>query len=202
MVETDAVGSFHAGRLPWLAEERRRQMVKQQIADAFERQLARVGYDRANLDELARELHISKKTIYVHFDGKRDIYAHLVSAQAAREKKQLAAAVASLPTYGAKVEALIGMVLGSARAHIEATGREEWLREYEIAADSFRQANGELLRELIGDGMEAGEFAPGDVEFVERMVAAMVLDYLMMVNERPSVDHDRELGSRILKFLG
>lgn len=176
-------------------------MVKQQIAEAFERQLARVGYDRTNLDEIARELHISKKTIYVHFDGKRDIYAHLVAGQAAREKKQLAAAVAGMPTYAQKTEALIAMVLGSARAHIESTGRDEWLREYEIAADAFRQANGELLRELIGGGMEAGEFSAGDVAFVERMVAAMVLDYLVMVNEDPAIDHDAELLGRILRFL-
>ena len=174
---------------------------KQQIAEAFERQLGRVGYDRTTLDDVARELHISKKTIYVHFDGKRDIYAHLVSGQAAREKMRLASAVASLPTYSAKVEAVVTFVLRSARAHIENTGREEWLREYEIAADAFRQANGELLRELIAEGMSAGEFAAGDPVFVERMVAAMVLDYIVMVNEDPSLDRDAELIERIGKFL-
>lgn len=174
---------------------------KHEIAEAFERQLSRVGYDRTTLDDVARELHISKKTIYVHFDGKRDIYAHLVSAQAAREKMRLASAVAPLPTYAAKVEAVVTFVLSSARAHIKETGREEWLREYEIAADAFRQANGELLRELIGAGIDAGEFSPGDPVFVERMVAAMVLDYVVMVNEDPSIDHDTELIERVGKFL-
>lgn len=174
---------------------------KRQIAEAFERQLSRVGYDRTTLDDVARELHISKKTIYVHFDGKRDIYAHLVSGQAGREKMRLAAAVAPLPTYAAKVEAVVTFVLSSARAHINETGREEWLREYEIAADAFRQANGDLLRELIEAGMDAGEFSPGDPVFVERMVAAMVLDYVVMVNEDPSLDRDAELTGRIRKFL-
>lgn len=174
---------------------------KQQIAQAFERRLAEAGYDRATLDDVARELRISKKTIYVHFEGKRDIYAYLVAGQAAREKMRLAAAVATLPTYAARVEALLKLVLGSARAHINETGREEWLREYEIAADAFRQANGELLRELIAAGMDAGEFEAGDVAFLERAIAAMVLDYLVVVNEDPAVDHDSELIERILKFL-
>ena len=175
--------------------------IKQQIAEAFEQRLAQVGYDRTTLDDIARELHISKKTIYVHFDGKRDIYAHLVADQAAREKMRLAAAIATLPSYTARVEALVSALLSSARAHIDETEREEWLREYEIAADAFRQANGELLRELIAAGMESGEFAKGDVMFVERMIAAMVLDYLVMVNEDPVVDHDAELVERIRKFL-
>ncbi|MDP2300635.1 MAG: helix-turn-helix domain-containing protein [Coriobacteriia bacterium] len=174
---------------------------KQQIARAFERRLTAAGYDRTTLDDVARELHISKKTIYVHFDSKRDIYAYLVAGQAAREKLRLAAAVATLPSYAARVEALMRLVIGSARAHINKTGRDEWLREYEIAADAFRQANGELLRELIGAGMAAGEFAPGDTVFVERAIAAMLLDYLVGVNEDPSVDHDAELIERILKFL-
>ena len=174
---------------------------KQQIAQAFARRLAEVGYDRTNLDDIARELRISKKTIYVHFNGKRDIYAALVAVEAAREKMRLAAAVATLPTYAARVEALLKFVIGSARTHINETGRDEWLREYEIAADAFRQANGELLRELISAGIDAGEFAPGDAVFVERAIAAMVLDYLVAVNEDPSVDHDAELIARILKFL-
>ena len=174
---------------------------KQQIADAFERQLSLEGYDRTTLDDIARGLHISKKTIYVHFDGKRDIYAFLVTGQAAREKMRLAAAVATLPSYAERVEAVMSLVLKSARDHINVTGRDEWLREYEIAADAFRQANGELLRELIEAGMQAGEFAQGDAVFAERMIAAMLLDYVVMVNEDPSIDHDAELIERINKFL-
>ncbi|MHB8050855.1 MAG: TetR/AcrR family transcriptional regulator [Coriobacteriia bacterium] len=173
----------------------------QQIAETFEKLVGRVGYDKATLDDVAREMHISKKTIYVHFDGKRDIYAHIVARQAAREKMRLAAAVATLPTYTARVEAVVGFVLKSARGHINETGRDEWMREYEIAADAFRQANGELLRELITAGIEAGEFSAGDPAFIERMVAAVILDYVVMVNEDPTIDHDSELLARILKFL-
>ncbi len=174
---------------------------KQQIAEVFEQLVGRVGYDKATLDDVAREMHISKKTIYVHYDSKREIYAHIVAGQAAREKMRLAASVATLPTYAARVEAVVGFVLGSARAHINETGRDEWMREYEVAADAFRQANGELLRELIAAGIEAGEFSAGDPVFIERMVAAMVLDYVVMVNEDPTIDHDAELLARILKFL-
>lgn len=174
---------------------------RQRIAEVFGRRVAEIGYDRTTLDDVAREMHISKKTIYVHFDGKRDIYAHLVGEQAAREKMRLAASIATLPTYAARVQAVVSSVLQSARTHINETGRDEWIREYEIAADAFRQANGELLRELIAAGMDAGEFSPGDPVFAERMVAAMVLDYVVWVNENPGIDHDAELAARIGKFL-
>lgn len=175
---------------------------KQRITEAFERRVESDGYDKANLDDIARELKISKKTIYAHFDGKRDIYATVVARTAQRMKLQLAATVAPLPTYRQRVEAAVRSLLDVARAHIDETGEDEWLREYEIAADAFRKANGDLLRELVQGGMDAGEFKSGDAPLVERMVTAMIVEYLVLVNADPSYDRDVELLERIVGFIG
>ena len=175
---------------------------KEQIAETFERHVGQFGYAKANLDEVARELKISKKTIYVHFDGKRDIYAHVVARTARRMKAQLAASVAPLPTYAQRVEAAVRSLLDVARTHIAATSEDEWLREYEIAADAFRRANGDLLRELVQGGMDAGEFKAGDASLVEKMVTAMIVEYLVLVNADPSYDRDAELLERIVGFIG
>jgi AcrR family transcriptional regulator len=174
---------------------------KQRITEAFERRVESDGYDGTTLDEIARELRISKKTIYAHFDGKRDIYAHVVARTAQRMKTQLAASVAQLPTFRQRVEAAVRSLLDVARTHIDATSEDEWLREYEIAADAFRKANGDLLRELVQGGMDAGEFRTGDASLVERMVTAMIVEYLVLVNTDPSYDHDAELLERIVGFI-
>jgi AcrR family transcriptional regulator len=175
---------------------------KEQIAETFERHVGRFGYAKTTLDEVARELRISKKTIYVHFDGKRDIYGHIVGEQAKREQAKLRAMISGLPTHRQKAEALLEFVIGSARAHIAETTEAEWLQEYEIAADAFAKANGDLLREVVADGIAAGEFADGDAVLVERMVKAMVLEYVVMVNTDPEYDHDEELVERLLRFIG
>ena len=60
-------------------------------------------------------------------------------------------------------------MLEMGRAHIAETSQDEWLQEYEIAADAFRKANGDLVRELVEAGMDAGEFPPGDAVLVEKM---------------------------------
>jgi AcrR family transcriptional regulator len=175
---------------------------KEQIAETFERHVGQFGYAKANLDEVARELHISKKTIYVHFDGKREIYAYVVERQAAREQVRLRVMVADLPSNRAKAEALLKFVIGSARGHIAETSEEEWLQEYEIAADAFTKANGDLLREVVAAGIESGEFAPGDPGLAEKMIAAMLLEYVVLVNSDPAFDRDAELVERILRFIG
>lgn len=174
---------------------------KQRITEAFERHVESDGYDNTTLDDIARELKISKKTIYVHFHGKRDIYAHVVARTAQRLKAQLAASVASLPTYRQRVAAAVRSMLDMARTHIADTSEDEWLREYEIAADAFRKANGDLLRELVQGGMDAGEFKPGDASLVERMVTTMIVEYLVLVNADPSYDRDTELLERIVGFI-
>ena len=173
----------------------------QRIAETFERQVESRGYDKANLDDVARELKISKKTIYVHFTGKRDIYAQVVARQAQQMRKEFAASVTPLPTYAARVEAAVRSLLKVARAHIIKTGEDEWLREYEIAADVFRKAHGDLLRELVQGGMDAGEFRHGDASLVERMIAAMLVEYLLLVNADPGYDRDAELLERIGRFV-
>jgi len=175
---------------------------RQQIAEVFRRRVDEVGYAKTTLDDVARTMRISKKTIYVHFDGKRDIYAYIVERQAAGEKRRLGAMLAALPTNAAKVEAALRIVIDMGRRHVEETEREEWLAEYEVAADAFRKANGDLIRELIQAGMDSGEFGPGDAELVERMVAAMVIEYLLAVRDDVTYDRDEELVARILRFIG
>jgi AcrR family transcriptional regulator len=175
---------------------------KEQIAEVFEKHLLRSGYAKTTLDDVARELHIAKKTIYTHFDGKRDIYTFLVNRTAAAEKARLKAEVTDLPTYSAKIEAVMKRVLQMGRTHVEETSESDWLQELEIAEDSFRKANGDLIRELLEAGMQAGEFPAGDPRLVEKMCAAMIVEYLVMVNADPSYDRDDELLQRIRRFIG
>jgi len=100
-------------------------------------------------------MRISMKTIYVHYPGKRELYGYIVEQQAALQKAQLKQSVAELPDNRAKVETLVRLVISSARAHINETTADEWMQEYEIAADAFSKANGDLIREFVSAGMSA-----------------------------------------------
>jgi AcrR family transcriptional regulator len=43
------------------------------ILDATERLLARFGYDKTTVDDIATEAGVSKRTIYLHFAGKEEV---------------------------------------------------------------------------------------------------------------------------------
>lgn len=69
--------------------------VAELVLDAAERLFFTAGFSRTGMDDLARELRISKKTIYRHFPGKRSILAAVLDRQFARVEKALAEAVDS-----------------------------------------------------------------------------------------------------------
>ena len=177
-------------------------VTKDQIADVVEKHVARFGYQKATVDDIAADLGISKKTLYQHFDTKRDMYAYLVQRLARQNKLEMTAALTDLPTYRKKVRALVSMVLTMARAHILETSEADWRGEYEVAADAYREATGSLLEELVERGIGEGEFAVRNVGLARRMLGAMFIEYTLMVREDPSYDLDEELQAGIARYLG
>jgi AcrR family transcriptional regulator len=177
-------------------------VTKDQIADVVEKQVARFGYQKTTVDDIAAALGISKKTLYQHFDSKRDMYEYLVRRMSVTNRAQLAASIAGLPTYRGKVDALVGMVVTMAREHIAETSEADWRGEYEVAADAYQEATGSLLEDLIERGIAAGEFAVRDAALARRMATAMILEYTLMMREVPSLDRDEEMRAGIARYLG
>lgn len=177
-------------------------VTKDRIAEVFAKHVERFGYRKTTLDEVARELGVSKKTLYVHFDGKREIYSYLVARMAAGSRREMARAVAGLPTNAEKVTALVTMTLQMGRAHIAETAEANWFQEYEVAADAYREATGSLMREFVQSGIDNGEFAVRDAALTERMVSAMIIEYVLMVRADPTLDGDAELTAGIRRYLG
>lgn len=65
------------------------------VLDAADRLFFSLGFSRTSMDELARELGMSKKTIYRYFPGKRSLLAAVLDRQFARVDKALSAAAES-----------------------------------------------------------------------------------------------------------
>jgi AcrR family transcriptional regulator len=177
-------------------------VTKDQIADVVGKHVARFGYQKTTVDDIAAELGISKKTLYRHFDSKQDMYGYLVQRLARQNRLEMAGTLADLPTYRKKVRALVAMVLTMARAHILETSEEDWRGEYEVAADAYREATGSLLQDLIEHGIAEGEFAVRNAGLARRMLSAMFVEYTLMVREDPSYDLDEELQAGIARYLG
>src|SRR5438128_2017646 len=69
----------------------RREDVREAILDATDRLLARYGYRKMTIDDLAREVGIGKGTIYLHFSRKEEIALSHIDRIVERLKEKLTA---------------------------------------------------------------------------------------------------------------
>ncbi|MFE2689808.1 TetR/AcrR family transcriptional regulator, partial [Streptomyces mirabilis] len=117
------------------------------------------GSARVSMDDLARELGMSKKTIYRHFPDKRSLLAAVLDRQFAAVERTLAAAQdAHGQSFGARVQRFLlaaGSELGRIGAARLAAGRgDAVLRQYveqRVDAVVYRRPE-----ELFWDGHRQG----------------------------------------------
>ncbi|MGH3869859.1 MAG: TetR/AcrR family transcriptional regulator [Pseudonocardiaceae bacterium] len=130
------------------------------IVEAAGRLFFAPGFARVSMDDLARELGMSKKTIYRHFPDKRSLLAAVLDRQFAAVERTLVAAAedAEGQPFGVRVQRFLiaaGSELGRIGAAQLATGRgDAMLRQYveqRVDAVVYRR-----LDELFRDGHRRG----------------------------------------------
>src|SRR5262245_48040654 len=83
------------------------------ILDAAERLLARFGYDKTTVDDMAAEAGVSKRTIYLHFAGKEEVALASIDRVVGRVTDRLRRIAASdAPPADRVVEMLVARILG------------------------------------------------------------------------------------------
>ncbi len=175
---------------------------KQEIADTFERHVVRFGYAKASVEDVAAELGISKRTIYQHFDSKRDLYSFIIGRVAEKERVRLHEMIADGPTPRAKMEQFLGVVVGGMRQHIQETSKADWMQEFELAYEAMASAYGAIGVELVEEGNAAGEFDFADAWLANEMIGAMITHYGVLVRDDTTLDEDEAVVAALMRMLG
>ncbi|AQT79393.1 TetR family transcriptional regulator [Mycolicibacterium litorale] len=80
----------------WLVGSDRRAAAAERIYDAAAELIARNGFDRLDIDSLARQVHCSRATLYRHVGGKHQILEQVLARHARRINETVLTAVAGL----------------------------------------------------------------------------------------------------------
>jgi len=70
---------------------------RQAILDAALRVFVREGYERASVDAISAEAHVSKPTIYAHLGSKEDLFTRVMIDSAERSSTKIIAALDGFP---------------------------------------------------------------------------------------------------------
>jgi AcrR family transcriptional regulator len=174
---------------------------KDQIADAFQRHFNHFGMKKTSMDEIARELRISKKTIYQHFSTKEQVFYYVVSRIAAQYRARMEQELEEFPTYRGKFEQLIRLIFKESRRWLKKSDAFEFKYKYEIAELAFQDTYTDLIANLMQKGIVAGEFTPQPVEIATRFVRGIISQSMEMLTAQPDQPVEDSTVAAIFKLL-
>lgn len=177
-------------------------VTKRDIAESFRRHLEEAGFRATSVEDIARDLHISKKTIYVHFDSKDDVFRYVVEAMAVEEKARIATELEPLPTCAEKIEGLIGIIFRTTREWWRENRTSEFAERFEVGERAFLSAYTELIAEWVAVGAREGEFRISRTEgMTVAFIGGIILAGTRMLQDDTEVMPEAEVVAAVRKLL-
>lgn len=170
--------------------------LREAILDAAERLMARYGYKKMTVDDLAQEVGIGKGTIYLYFPSKEEVALTIIDRIVARvmERLQRHAASPSSPAENLR-QMLVDRVLiriDSVQRYSESI--DELFRALRPAVLARRRRYFEeeaaVVASVVREGQRRGMFEPGDP--LSTAQALLIATNSLL----PSSLSTRELGER------
>lgn len=158
---------------------------KDEIAAKFLELAFHFGYRRTAVEDVARALHVSKKTIYEYFPTKGALLDYALEL-AARGQRQRVESMLTETTALGRVLEVTGIALADARAFFESSPSDEMIEPPELQAQVNERVFGPMVRELLEQGIAAGEFQVADVDMTTRFVLVAGMESIRLMREDPT----------------
>ena len=156
---------------------------RDQIAATFMGLAFRYGFKRTSVEDVAKALHISKKTIYEAFSSKEAILEYALELTALEQRRSVEARLTETSALGRALET-VRMALADARAGFAANPTVE-LVDPELQAAVNDRVYGPMVRDLLESGVAAGAFQIADVEMTSRFVMAIGMEAVRQIHDDP-----------------
>jgi AcrR family transcriptional regulator len=157
---------------------------KDDIARQFNELASRYGFRRTAVEDVARALHISKKTIYQNFASKEELLRYAVELSA-QEQCQRVESMLTEPTALGRLLQVATIALADARRFFESHPHSEIVEPPELVAEVNDIVFGRLLRELVDQGVKAGEFCVADPDTTVAFINAIGMEAVRLIRSDP-----------------
>ena len=174
---------------------------RERIADAFLRHFSHFGFRKTSVDQVSRELKISKKTVYQYFDTKEKIFYYVVHRIALDYCRKMELELEKVHSVREKISRLLRMIFSESKKWLRANDAFEFRYKQEIGELAFRDAYGDLLRRLIQSGMERGEFPRRDVETTLGFIQGILGETMKSLAKNPKQSMDDQAEQAVFRIL-
>lgn len=146
------------------------------ILNAAQPLFGRYGLKRVTTDDIARDAHVSKTTLYKLYKNKSDILLDVVSEELSQLSARINTAVAAEVTVENKLRAhlltKINAIDGLINLHniTRKTLDEQW-DEAQALRERFMAEESRLIAEILTEGVQSGSLAISNVKALAHFVA-------------------------------
>jgi AcrR family transcriptional regulator len=157
---------------------------KDEIALTFMGLAVRYGFRRTAVEDVAKVLRISKKTIYEYFPSKDALLEYALELGALQQRRRVESLLTDPTALGRALE-VTRIALSDARAGFAQNPGVELVEPPEIQARVNDRVYGPMVRDLLDQGVAAGEFQIVDVELTSRFVQAIGMEAVRQIHDDP-----------------
>jgi AcrR family transcriptional regulator len=175
--------------------------IQERIIQAAKTLFGRHGFRKTSLSDIAAELRMGKSSLYHYFSSKEELFRAVVQAEMNVLSRRVQEAVDKETQPEAKLKAFVltRMRVAKELANAYATLHEEYLDQLGFV-ERFReeafQAEVEMIRRILEEGVEAGVFEVADAGIAAYAIALALkgLEYpWLLKSEKRSIEHDLDI---------
>lgn len=196
-METGNQNSFFPLKQPMTTEN-----MQEKIAESFENHYNQFGYKKTSVDDISKDLKISKKTIYKHFNSKEMIFNFLIQKIADQFCEMIEPKLIEVPTYEKKMELLVFIIFQDIRNWLkESQDSFDFRFQFELAQKAFQEAYHSLAKKLFMAGIENGEFSRTNIELTIKFLDSILLESMKLMYVNHDLGIEQDTARSILKLL-
>ena len=172
---------------------------KDEIALTFMALAIRFGFRRTAVEDVARQLKISKKTIYEYFSSKDALLEYALELTALEQRRRVESMLTETTALGRSLE-VTRIALADARAAFEQYPGVELVEPPELQTRVNDRVYGPMIRDLLEQGVAAGEFEVADVDLTSRFAQAIGMEAVRQIHDEPA-GHPEEATIQAIRRL-
>ena len=170
-----------------------------EIALTFLALSIRFGFRRTAVEDVARALRISKKTIYESFSSKEELLEYALELGALQQRRRVESLLTATTALGRALQ-VTRIALSDARAGFAQNPGVELVEPPEIQARVNDRVYGPMVRDLLKQGVTAGEFEVADIDLTSRFVQAIGMEAVRQIHDDPE-SHPEEATVEAVRRL-
>ena len=173
---------------------------KDEIALTFMGLALRYGFRRTAVEDVAKALRISKKTIYEYFPSKEALLDYALELGAMEQRRRVESLLTEATALGRALQ-IVRIALTDVRAGFAQNPGVELVEPPEIQTQVNDRVYGPMVRDLLEQGIAAGEFVVADVALTSRFVQAIGMEAVRQVHDDPATRPEEATVEAIRRLI-